>query len=85
MKESALLRDNVDQPLVALANYCTQVLASDHHMKELVREADMEWGRRMHERPHFDRDGSPPHPDDPYTSDSVRVSLRDIVRKISGS
>ena len=57
LKESALLLDNLDQPLVALADYCQRVLASDHHLKELVREADVEWGRRMDERPHFNREG----------------------------
>ena len=83
LKESALLLDNLDQPLVALAGYCRQVLASDYHLAELVREADVEWGRRMDERPHFNREGSPPHPDDPYTNDSVRTALREILTKIS--
>src|SRR6201995_1206657 len=83
LKESTLLLNNLDQPLVALANYCEQVLASGYHLRELVREADMEWGRRMDERPHFNRDGSPPHPDDPYTNDTVRTALREVLTKIS--
>jgi hypothetical protein len=78
-----LLLNNLDQPLLALAAYCQQVLASDYHLDELVREADVEWGRRMDERPHFDREGSPPHPDDPYTSDSVRRALGEVLTKIS--
>ena len=73
----------LDQPLVALADYCQQVLASDHHLKELVREADVEWGRRMDERPHFNREGSSPHPDDPYTNDSVRTALCEVLTKIT--
>ncbi|MBR0799591.1 hypothetical protein JQ615_29885 [Bradyrhizobium jicamae] len=80
---SELLLNNLDQPLLALAAFCQQVLASDYHLKELVREADVEWGRRMDERPHFDREGTPPHPDDPYTNDSVRTALRDVLTKIS--
>jgi hypothetical protein len=83
LKESALLLNNLDQPLVALADYCQQVLASHYHLTELVREADVEWGRRMDERPHFNREGSPPHPDDPYTNDSVRRALDEILTKIS--
>ena len=83
LKESPLLLDNLDQPLVALADYCQQVLASDHHLKELVREADVEWGRRMDERPHFNREGILPHPDDPYTNDTVRTALREVLIKIS--
>src|SRR5581483_6599505 len=43
---SELLLNNLDQPLLALAAYCRQVLASAHHLEELVREADVEWGQR---------------------------------------
>jgi|SRR5262245_36209787 len=42
------------------------VLVPDYMPRGLVREADFEWGR-MH--------GERPHPDDPYTAESVRVSL----------
>lgn len=83
LKESALLLNNLDQPLVALADYCRQVLASEYHLAELVREADVEWGRRMDERPHFNREGIPSHPDDPYTNDSVRAALGEVLTKIS--
>jgi hypothetical protein len=83
LKESALLLSNLDQPLFALADYCQQILGSDYHLAELVREADAEWGRRMDERPHFNRADSPPHPDDPYTNDSVRTALREVLTKIS--
>src|SRR5690349_11894649 len=68
---SELLLNNLDRPLRALAHHCQQVIASDSRLKELVRQADFEWGRRMHERPHFDRKGDTPHPDDPYTIESV--------------
>jgi hypothetical protein len=85
LKESASLLNNLDQPLAALGDYCQQVLASDYHLTELVREADMEWGRRMDERPHFNREGSPPHPDDPYTNESVRMALREALTKISAA
>jgi hypothetical protein len=82
---SVLLLNNLDQPLLALARYCEQVLATNHRLEELVREADVEWGRRMEERPYFNREGSPPHPDDPYTNDSVRAALNAIVTQISGA
>ena len=62
-----------------------QVLASDHHLKELVREADVEWGRRMDERPHFNRKDSAPHPDDPYTIVSVRTALGEVLERINGT
>ena len=83
LKGSELLLNSLDQPLLALAAYCRQVLASDHHLEELVREADVEWGRRMDERPHFNKEGAPPHPDDPYTKDSVRTALDGVLTQIS--
>ena len=82
LKQSPLLLNNLDQPLIALAEYCEQILASDYHLKEIVREADAEWGRRMDERPYFNREGSPTHPDDPYTNDSVRTAMGDVLTKI---
>lgn len=84
-KGSPLLMENIDRPLAALYGLCRQILDSDYRLSELVREADVEWGRAADERPHFDRPGSDPHPDDPYTIDSVRTVLTDIVRKLSGT
>jgi hypothetical protein len=85
LKGSLLLLDNLDQPLVAVAAYCKQVLGSENQLKELVREADVEWGRMMGERPFFNKDGVSPHPDDPYTSDTVRKALDDAVAQISAA
>jgi hypothetical protein len=85
LKGSMLLLNNLDRPLLALADYCRKVLASDHRLEELVREADVEWGRRMEERPHFNKEGSPPHPNDPYTNDSVRTALDKVLAQISGA
>ncbi len=82
LKGSALLLDHVDQPLVALSACCKRVLASDELLKELVRETDVEWGRLMDERPHFDREGFSPQPDDPYTVESVRKLLGEILEKL---
>jgi hypothetical protein len=83
IKGSELLLNNFDQPIVVLATFCRQVLASDYLLKELVREADVEWGRVQGERPYFDKEGSPPHPDDPYTFESVRDALWAIVEQLS--
>jgi hypothetical protein len=82
LRGSELLLDNLDQPLVALAGYCELVLASDYLLKELVRQIDAEWGRRTDERPYFDREGSAQHPSDPYTVDSVRSRLQEVVEQL---
>jgi hypothetical protein len=85
LKGSRLLLDNLDRPLAALAAYCRSLLAADALLKEIVREADAEWGRTMDERPCFDREGAPPDPDDPYTVDSVRRALVDALTHLPAS
>ena len=79
---SALLLDNLDQPLIALANHCRNILTSDYLLGELVRQADVEWGQRMDERPIFEKEGSPDQANDPYTSESVRGELAQLVRQL---
>jgi len=75
LRGNPLLLENLDQPLAALALHCRRLISAENLLKELVREADVEWGRAMDERPHFQREGTPPHPHDPYTSESVRKAL----------
>jgi hypothetical protein len=82
LKGSALLLDTLDRPLVALAHYCRSLLAADSLLREIVGEADVEWGRAMDERPHFEREGAAPHPDDPYTLEGVRQTLRDALERL---
>jgi hypothetical protein len=82
IKASGLLLNYYEQPLVALTDYCQQLLGSDARMRELVRETDAEWGRVQGERPYFDAEGASPHPDDPYTIDSVRSALSRLVEQL---
>ena len=79
VRESELLLNAFDQPLVVLAGYVRQVLDSEYGLKELVREADVEWGRVFGERPRFEKDGCPPARDDPYTLESVRTALTQLA------
>ena len=83
IKGSELLLNNFDQPLVVLANYCQRVLSSDYLLKEVVRDADVEWGRVMGERPYFEKEGSPRNPEDPYTADSVRNALSELLKQLT--
>jgi hypothetical protein len=76
LKGSRLL---LDQPAVAVRDYCKHLIVSDNRLEEIVRAADVEWGRRMDERPHFEREGSPADPDDPYTIESVRKALAEAL------
>jgi hypothetical protein len=83
IRGSELLLERLDQPLTALAAYLRGILANDNLLNEIVREADVEWGRVMDERPHFEREGMPASPDDPYTLDSVRSALEKALRELS--
>jgi hypothetical protein len=84
LKGSEQLLENLDQPLVALAAYCQRVIGAENLLKEIVRQADVEWGWSMDERPHFERDGAASNPDDPYTIANVRQSLVDALQKLTG-
>lgn len=83
VKASGLLMDNFDQPLVVLAGYCQRVLESEYILGELVRDADIEWGRVMGERPYFEKEGAPGQPDDPYTIESVRLALSGLLEQLT--
>ncbi|HZN35583.1 MAG TPA: hypothetical protein VFB80_17260 [Pirellulaceae bacterium] len=83
VRESELLLNNLEQPLVVLAGYIQRVLDSEYLLQELVRESDVEWGRVYGERPYFEKEGSPPHEEDPYTIDSVRRTLTQLLEKLS--
>jgi hypothetical protein len=83
IKESEPLLNNPGQPLVVLADSCRRILDSDFLSKELVREADIEWGRAMGERPYFEKEGSPPDPADPYTVESVRHALAELLKQLA--
>jgi len=83
VKGSELLLNNFDQPMDVLGRYCQQVLDSEYLLKEIVRDADFEWGRVMGERPYFERDGVPPDPADCYTIESIRHCLSEIVKQLA--
>ena len=83
IKQSDLLLNNHDQPLVVLASGIQRALDSEYLLKELVREADIEWGQVFGERPHFEKEGCAPDPDDPYTLESVRSTLTLLIEQLS--
>ena len=85
IKGSELLLHDFEQPLFVLAAFCQRVLASDYLLQELVREADIEWGQVQGQRPYFEKEGSPPDADDPYTFESVRASLSGLVEKLTAA
>jgi hypothetical protein len=83
VRGSEHLLNNYDTPLLVLAACVQRVLGSEYLLKELVRDSDIEWGRVFGERPCFQREGSPPDPDDPFTVESVRDSLSGLIEKLA--
>jgi hypothetical protein len=79
VKTSELLLDEPERPLVVLAACLQRILDSEYLLKEIVREVDTEWGRVHGERPHFEKAGQPPHPEDAYTVDAVRATLSRLI------
>ena len=79
----SLLHGDYDQPLAVLAEYIRRVLTSDHLLEEFVREIDTEWGRVHDERPYFQMPSRPPHREDPYTIDSVRLALFQLRERLA--
>lgn len=82
VKESDFLLSNLDAPLIVLAACCKRILESELLLNELTRAADVEWGRTMGERPFFQKQGAPPHLDDPYAIDDVSAILRGVIAQI---
>jgi hypothetical protein len=80
---SELLLHCYERPLFLLAACCQKVLDSEYLLKDLVNEADVEWGQVQGERPHFDREGLAPDLDDPYTIESVRSALTGLVEQVA--
>ncbi|MEM1281255.1 MAG: hypothetical protein AAGG53_14835, partial [Cyanobacteria bacterium P01_H01_bin.152] len=65
--------------LQALTELLQPLLTQDAYLREFVRRVDMRWGQMYDERPHFERPGHPPHPDDEYTIASVRSQLQALM------
>lgn len=78
----ALLAKHRDNPGGALSAFLTGVLAASANLAELVRQADVRWGRDYDERPHFERDGQTPHPGDPYTISEVQTRLTRLLQTL---
>jgi len=77
-----LLERNLGRPAATVATWLDQVLPHPGLVAELVREADVEWGRRFDERPRFERSGEEPTPDDPYTVAGVSELLEALRSRL---
>lgn len=83
MKASAVLQSRFNEPIQVLRDVIQHLLHSEFHLKELVRDADVEWGQMNNTRPYFEKEGAPPDPDDPYTFASVRKALENLLLELN--
>ena len=81
--DESLMSRNLDSPATAIVEAVETILGSSGTFYELVRQADAKWGEWYDERPHFQRPGQLPHPDDEYTHESVRQALADCAQKLA--
>lgn len=83
--DETVMSQHLDDPVAPLAPVLHRILHNDEVLYEFVRQVDVEYGRLMDERPHFQRPGQPPHPDDVYTHATVRDALGKLHRQLGGS
>ncbi|WP_199305740.1 hypothetical protein [Pseudanabaena sp. FACHB-2040] len=72
----------MDRPLAALQKILQDILSTPETLYEVVRQADVRWGQIFGERPHFQQPGQAAHPDDKYTHESVRVTLKVLLEAV---
>jgi hypothetical protein len=73
---------HLEQPLLVLEELVEEILNHPEILYELVKQVDCKYGQMYGERPYFQRPGSPAHPDDEYSHESVRIQLIDFLDKI---
>ena len=78
-EDTARVSENLNSPLRALLGLLESILENPSLLHELVRQVDMQWGEMNDERPHFQRPGQSPHPDDEYTHESVYQQLVELT------
>jgi hypothetical protein len=73
------LEKRLKNPIQGLLDIIDHTLAHEGALVEFVRTVDVHYGQVMKERPYFQHPGEPPHPEDPYTFETVRQSLNKLA------
>ena len=84
VKESEVLLKGYEQPFDVLSRILESLLDSKERLRSFVGRVDAEWGHLYSQRPYFEIEGRSPHPQDPYTFDSVRDQLARLLADLSG-
>ncbi|MGK7953426.1 MAG: hypothetical protein AB4368_32735 [Xenococcaceae cyanobacterium] len=86
VKTDSRVGQHLNSPLTALNQMLSSLLDNQNLLHEFVKQVDRKWGQIYDERPYFQQPGQPPHPEDEYTHESVRlqlIELLDIVKSQS--
>ena len=73
---------DLHKPHRLLRSVIEKILANEFRMQEFVRQIDVRWAEVYQERPHFERAGQAPDPEDEYTHASVRQTLTLLVEQL---
>jgi len=79
---ASLVGSHLRDPLAALEVEVRRFLDDERKLHELVRQVDQRYGQMFQERPHFQKPGEEPHPDDEYTHASVRAALEELRARL---
>lgn len=69
----------LNSPLMALQEIVENITTDADTLYEFVRQVDCKWGEMNGERPHFQKPGQEPHPDDEFTHESVQIQLSQFL------
>ena len=79
VKTDSRVGQHLNSPLTALNQMLSSLLDNQNLLHEFVRQVDHKWGQIYDERPYFQQPGQPPHPEDEYTNESVRLQLIELL------
>lgn len=79
VKTDSLVSQHLNSPLIALNEILSKLIDNQNLLYEFVRQVDYKWGQIYGERPYFQQPGHPPHPQDEYTHESVRLKLIELL------
>jgi len=74
--------ESIEEPMVYLHSLIKSYVDNRGLFYELAREVDFKWGQINNEKPHFQKPGEEPHPDDEYSHEIVEGMLKGLLKKI---
>lgn len=80
--QSLALSEHAEKPFSFLHGLIRSYLDHPERLYELTRQTDTRWGQLSGEKPHFQKPGAPPHPDDEYSHGSVTAKLKNLLEVI---